>query len=300
MHRDALLPRDFNLRPASRVAILTLSSCLVAYGCGKSESDQAPCIAGDAGTHGSRAGTGSGGEVEQDAFAGAHADQAAAGSVAGGVTAAQAGERTTAGDAGAAQSGAGCLGEDGGNTVQGGDGGAPSLPGPKVTRTIALVSDSSWRTYGADSGVAPPRGWQTVDFDDSSWTPSVAPNPAACGSYEPTHSWERPNLPMWDAANKFAAFFRRAFTLPADATVSYAKVTAFADDDIAIWVNGVEVFIEDGFGAPTGVIEPHELDLVPFLRAGDNLIAIHAQDSVGGGCRWAIVSGSIEETHSAP
>jgi hypothetical protein len=189
----------------------------------------------------------------------------------------------------------------GGNTAQAGDGGATSVQGPKVTRTIELVSDSSWRTYGADSGVAPPpRGWQTVDFDDSSWTPSVAPNPAACGSYEPTHSWERPNQPMWDAGNKFAAFFRTAFTLPADATVSYAKFTAFADDDIAIWVNGVEVFIEDNFGAPAGVIEPHELDLVPFLRAGDNLIAIHAQDSVGGGCRWAIVSGSIEETHAAP
>jgi len=280
--------------------MLTLSSCLIAYACGKSESDRATCLTREAGTHCSGAGTGGGGDAQQDAVAGAHADPAGASSVAGGVTAAQAGERTTAGDAGAAQAGAGCLAEGCGNTLQGGDGGATSDPRPNVTRTIELVSDRFWRTYGADSSAAPPLGWQTVDFDDSSWTPSVAPNPAACGSYEPTHSWERPNLPMWDAANKFAAFFRRAFTLPADATVSYAKATAFADDDIAIWVNGVEVFIEDDFGAPAGVIEPHELDLAPFLRAGDNLIAIHAQDSVGGGCRWAIVSGSIEETHAAP
>jgi hypothetical protein len=60
------------------------------------------------------------------------------------------------------------------------------------------------------------------------------------------------------------------------------------------------VFVEENFGAPSGVIDAHELDLMPFLRSGENLIAIHAQDSVGGGCRWAIVSGSIEETHPAP
>jgi len=300
MRRDVATPCHFHLRPASRLATLTLGSCLVAYACGRAESDGAPCFAGAAGVHGSQPGTGSGGEVEQDAAAGACAERAGASSVGAGGTAAQAGEGATDGDAGVVHGGAGSLGDGGGNTGPGGEGGATSVTAPKVTQIIELVSDGSWRTYGAANGVAPPPGWQTVGFDDSSWTPSVAPNPAACGSYEPAHVWERPNQPMWDSGNEFAAFFRKVFALPAGATVGYAKITAFADDDIAIWVNGVEVFIEDAFGAPAGVIEPHELDLAAFLRAGDNLIAIQAQDSVGGGCRWAIVSGSIEETHAAP
>jgi hypothetical protein len=39
-------------------------------------------------------------------------------------------------------------------------------------------------------------------------------------------------------------------------------------------------------------------DLNPFLLPGANLIAIHAQDTIGG-CRWAIVSGSVEITYPA-
>jgi len=88
-------------------------------------------------------------------------------------------------------------------------------------------------------------------------------------------------------------------TLPEDAKVSFAKITSFADDDIAIWVNGSAVFIEPNFGViEGGTIEPNEIDLKPFLLPGPNLIAIHAQDTIGG-CRWAVVSGSVEVVRDA-
>ena len=68
--------------------------------------------------------------------------------------------------------------------------------GSETIETFALVSDDSWLTYGTAMNEDPPAGWNTVDFDDRAWSPSVAPNPAACNSYEPTQSWERPNQPM--------------------------------------------------------------------------------------------------------
>lgn len=148
-------------------------------------------------------------------------------------------------------------------------------------------------------GEDPPAGWNTVAFDDRTWAPSIAPNPAACGSYEPTQSWERPNEPMWDVSNKYSAFFRKVVNLPQNAAVKAARITSFADDDIAIWVNGAAAFIEPSFGVvEEGTIVPNEIDLKPFLVPGPNLIAIHAQDTIGF-CRWAVVSGSIEVARAA-
>jgi hypothetical protein len=166
--------------------------------------------------------------------------------------------------------------------------------------TIEIVGDTSWRTYGTGVGEAPPTGWNTTAFDDSAWAASVAPNPAACGTYEPIQPWDRVNAPMWDVSDKYSAFFRKVVALPASAAVNYAKITSFADDDIEIWVNGVPAFVEDNFGViEGGFIEPHEIDLKPFLVPGANVIAIHAQDTIGG-CRFAIVSGSVEITSLAP
>lgn len=195
------------------------------------------------------------------------------------------------GGAGAENAGSGQAGSDAAGAPDGGD---------VITGTLDIVGDTSWRTIGTDMGVDPPAGWNSVDFDDSAWTAAVAPNPAACGSYTPIQSWDRPNQPMWDVANEYSAFFRKRLTLPQGARINYAKITTFADDDIAIWVNGALVFLEDNFGVVEGgIIVPHEVDLAPFLVPGPNVIAIHAQDTIGG-CRWAIVSGSLEQVHPAP
>ena len=51
---------------------------------------------------------------------------------------------------------------------------------------------------------------------------------------------------------QYSAYFRKVVTLPVNASVTAAKITAFADDDIAIWVNGNAAFIEDNFGVVQG------------------------------------------------
>lgn len=38
---------------------------------------------------------------------------------------------------------------------------------------------------------------------------------------------------------------------------------------------------------------PNRLDLTDLLTPGDNTVALHALDTVGG-CRWAVVNGTLE------
>jgi hypothetical protein len=267
--------------------------------------------AGANGSESSDGGQGEAGTGPQVETGGAVAGQGAA-SAAGGADAAAGRAGGAAGAGGIAFGGAGAENAGSGQAGSGGQAGSDAAGAPDggvagaadggvaVTGTLDIVGDTSWRTIGTDMGVDPPAGWNTVGFDDSAWTAAVAPNPAACGSYAPIQSWDRPNLPMWDVANEYSAFFRKRLTLPQGARINYAKITTFADDDIAIWVNGALVFLEDNFGVVEGgVIVPHEVDLAPFLVPGPNVIAIHAQDTIGG-CRWAIVSGSLEEVHPAP
>ena len=111
-----------------------------------------------------------------------------------------------AADAGASGGNAGDV--EAGIDVAGAD--ACRADGPIITETNALVSDDSWLTFGTDMGEDAPDGWNTVTFDDRSWTASIAPNPAACGTtYEAAHSWERPNEPMWDAGNNIPPIFAK-------------------------------------------------------------------------------------------
>ncbi len=116
-------------------------------------------------------------------------------------------------------------------------------------------------------------------------------------------------LPAGLAAAPRAIFARAPHTAgPSDALTysgashensTFAKITSFADDDIAVWINGSAVFIEPNFAVVEGgTMTPNEIDVRPFLLPGPSLIAIHAQDTIGG-CRWAVVSGSIEVIRAA-
>jgi alpha-tubulin suppressor-like RCC1 family protein len=165
------------------------------------------------------------------------------------------------------------------------------------TVTIPVVSDGSWSSYSAAEGEEPPAGWNTAGFDDSSWSTSESPNRGLCdadGRYSPVRDWELPATSMWDVADQYSAFFRKVVTLPEHANVQRAMITVWADDDVAVWVNGVSIYVEPDFGVREGnTIIRKELDLGPFLEPGANLVAIHAQDTVGV-CRDVVVSGSIE------
>lgn len=151
---------------------------------------------------------------------------------------------------------------------------------------------------GAPQGVAPPKGWTEPGFDDSLWSASESPNPSSCGAtWTPVESWERPAKPMWDVGDNYAAFFRKVLTVGDVSLLTEARITVFADDDVAVWVNGIELYVEADFGMSedTGfdnTVVPKVLELAPVLVSGENTISIHGQYTAGG-CRWALVSGSV-------
>lgn len=98
---------------------------------------------------------------------------------------------------------------------------------------------------------------------------------------------------MWDAGDSYGALFRKVVTIGDVSHLTESRVTTYADDDIAVWVNGVQVFQEADFGVYDGnTIALNVVDLASALVTGDNVIALYAQDTVGG-CRSAWISGTI-------
>jgi hypothetical protein len=101
---------------------------------------------------------------------------------------------------------------------------------------------------------------------------------------------------MWSPDDRFAAFFRKTFVVPDGAAITSATITTLADDDIAVWVNGTQVYIEPDFGILDGnVVIRQPTEITDQIVPGDNLIAVQALDTVGG-CRLAVVSGTIYYT----
>jgi DNA uptake protein ComE-like DNA-binding protein len=157
--------------------------------------------------------------------------------------------------------------------------------------SIPITSDTTWRTLGADAlSDSPGEGWFEPDFDDTRW-PLAVSAPTSCGATWP----DEPNsLPMWPTDDRFAAFFRKTFTVPEGGTVTRASLTVEADDDVAVYVNGVEVYMEEDFAVLEGNrIIRQTIDITSELTEGDNVIAMHAIDTVGG-CRWLLASGRID------
>jgi len=164
-------------------------------------------------------------------------------------------------------------------------------------KSMPIASDGSWRAAGGKSAKSVPAAkWYSVAFDDTQWPLASAPPPNCCGweSYPPQNPWEQTVSSMWEPGDQFAAFFRNKIELPADALVFRALVTVVADDDVAVWLNGKEIFREADFGVLAGnQMPPNKLDLTELLLPGSNTIALHALDTVGG-CRWAVVNGTVE------
>ncbi len=143
---------------------------------------------------------------------------------------------------------------------------------------LNLTSGSQWLS----SDTLQP-GWQTLEFDDSSWDTARAPypNPTAPGDLIPgtlaVHIWHDPDS-LSDGTNGVVeAWFRLNFSL--DLVSANAPVTADAlvnvDDDYELYVNGNLVLEnhDGGFG--------NQVDSIAFgeyLRHGDNVIAIHGMD----------------------
>jgi hypothetical protein len=164
--------------------------------------------------------------------------------------------------------------------------------------TVEVFAEPGWLAYPLASGEAPPEDWTSPGFDDSGWDLAAAPAPSECGVgvYAPVEDWEVESGSTWHADDGYGSLFRREYEIPADASAGRAMISVVADDDIAVSINGVEVYREADFGVVEGnTIDWGYADLAPYVVGGANVIALHAQDTIGG-CRWAIVSGTIEWT----
>jgi len=176
------------------------------------------------------------------------------------------------------------------------------LDGLLVTRSVhgqilRVASDASWKS--TDS---PSEGWQTTDFDDSAWAYALAPYPNKINPNRIIYGtqaklmWHYPYPSEPDGeSGPDEAWFRKTFSLPLEAEdIIKAGVTAAADDDFDLYVNGTLV-ISDWDGVSwTG---PFTADIKPHLIKGENVLAVHARDSYGNH-EWLLVEVSIE--HSTP
>ena len=151
---------------------------------------------------------------------------------------------------------------------------AEADPSPTTVQQLAATSERSgllWRYILT----APPRGWETEDFDDQTWTQSVGGfgtrgTPGAVVRTE----WRTDDI-----------WIRREFVLSnaelngLDAGSLFLRI--HHDEDAEVFLNGVLAASPRGF-----VADYIELPITPAaaaaLRAGKNVIAVHCHQTTGG------------------
>lgn len=147
---------------------------------------------------------------------------------------------------------------------------------------LHILTDATWKY----SGIEEPN-WFTAAFDDSAWLNVAAPSGGQCsadtphwGAFDESPLPGSDALPVWgqNPQSFQTIFIRKTFTL---ATTKIGTIQSAADDELALYVNGILVASESNSQA--GPI----LKVSVFLPAGVNVVAMKAFDSVGG-CQAAI------------
>ena len=114
------------------------------------------------------------------------------------------------------------------------------------------------------------KNWKELDYDDTTWRTLTGPMGSLGISYS-TYNYE------WMGENNCFCL-RRTFTLPTvgDGTYSFSMQH---DDDIVVYLNGVEVINDPGYTDET--IKTYTLSSEYFVE-GENLIAIFIKQNWGG------------------
>src|ERR1043166_8398214 len=104
------------------------------------------------------------------------------------------------------------------------------------------------------------------------------PQPGAATWKESTDSpawgqwiWFPEGDPKRDAPAE-ARFFRRAFELPADASIKRAPLFVSADDKFTVWINGKEI------GSSADGKNPKRFEISKLLKPGRNVLAVRAEN----------------------
>ncbi|HEX8201475.1 MAG TPA: DUF4038 domain-containing protein, partial [Isosphaeraceae bacterium] len=178
---------------------------------------------------------------------------------------------------------------------------------------ICMTSGAAGHTYGANGiwqcnrrgqphGPSPHGGnYGTIPWDEAMHLPGSAQLGAAKRFLErfPWHRLEpHPEWVAWDDeatlapldvgtwiwfpegdatrdAPVAARYFRVAFAWPSGRTIRSARLRVAADDRFTAWVNSREV------GSGAGWVDPQALDVAGAVRAGENVLAIRAENAPG-------------------
>ncbi|MBW2546989.1 MAG: DUF4981 domain-containing protein, partial [Deltaproteobacteria bacterium] len=147
-------------------------------------------------------------------------------------------------------------------------------------RPYRFSLNGPWRFHFSDSPAARPMGFEAVDFDDSIWdTIDVPSNVEMLGYGEPIyfniHYPFDPELksdfefPIIPADGNGVSSYRRMFEIPEDWPAGHVFIHFDGvDSAFYLWLNGQRVGYSQGSRAGA------EFDLTPFLRDGENVLAV--------------------------
>lgn len=115
-----------------------------------------------------------------------------------------------------------------------------------VEELIPFGAEWKYLDDGSDPGTA----WQSIDFDDSSW--STGPAELGFGdSDESTVLRCGPQAPDCSSERYATFYFRREFEVEEPERISSVMAQIIRDDGVAVYLNGTEVFREDNLRSAT-------------------------------------------------
>jgi hypothetical protein len=153
--------------------------------------------------------------------------------------------------------------------------------------SITLTTDATWLA----KNTAPGAGWNTsASFDttaDGGWVAATVNIPDCDGQQDCI--WYDGQFSTTEQA-----YFRKTFFL--DGPAVFGSLIGGVDDDATIWINGSVVYnVFDGFASSFGPV-----DIAPYLVAGENLIAVFADDNLGFGNNHTFLAQITAETAATP
>jgi len=144
---------------------------------------------------------------------------------------------------------------------------AVHLPPPEIAVLVPCAEDgdATWR-YTTQ---APGDGWEKVSFDDGGWQ-------TGAGGFGTEGTPGARVGTRWDGAD---VWLRRTFTLPEGLDPASLRLRLHHDEDVEVFVNGVEVAREQGYRTSYRDLRPTRADA---FRAGPNTLAVHCHQTRGG------------------
>lgn len=137
----------------------------------------------------------------------------------------------------------------------------------KAYKTIVPAGDEKVYNFSYTE-TAPKSDWNKLEFNASSWT--SAPAPFGDLFAQPGTEWKSNSL-----------WARRDFLIKdAIPEVLYLKINH--DDNVEVYLNGIEIFTRKGFTNHKYVYVPIKGAALKSLRKGNNVLAIHIVNTGGG------------------